>query len=175
MGKSDEKQTKERAFKAVDGESKHKATCGESEQRKHNPSVEAFGSSPFAMTLAYKATDSESKHKNNNTLGSSPFRTTHLEDNNDDGKVRDSKWRDRFRQLCEYKVQFGHCAVPKQYSANPTLAAWVSTQRTRYRNNNNNTKENEKPTTTTTTAERIRALDGIGFYWGAGRTDWASI
>jgi hypothetical protein len=28
-----------------------------------------------------------------------------------------SQWRDLFRQLCEFKVQFGHCLVPRQYAA----------------------------------------------------------
>ena len=140
VGKSDEKQIKKRAHKAIDGESKHKATGGESKHRENKPSVEAIGSRPFVMT--FEATD--------------------------DGGLRHSQWRDHFRQLCEYKVQCGHCLVPKQYSANPTLGQWVSTQRTRYRNNT-------EDKSTSITAERIRALDGIGFYWGTSKHDLASL
>ena len=96
MGKSDEKQTKKKAHKATDGESK----------RKHEPSFDTLlGSSPFAMT--FKDTDREG--------------------------VRHSQWLDQFRQLCEYKVQFGHCTVPQLYSVNPKLGLWVRYQRTRYR------------------------------------------
>jgi hypothetical protein len=117
---------------------------------------------------AHKATDSgESKHKHepsfDTPLGSSPFAMT-FKDTDREG-VRHSQWRDQFRQLCEYKVQFGHCAVPQLYSANPKLGKWVSRQRARYRE-----YREEKPTLMT--AEYIRALDGIGFDWG---TDWASI
>ena len=41
-----------------------------------------------------------------------------------------SVWSVRFQQLCYFKVQFGHCLVPRsKYSANPKLGKWVSTQR----------------------------------------------
>jgi hypothetical protein len=118
----------------------------------------------------HKATGEESKHKNKpsfDTLGStwSPFKTA-FRDN--DGGSRHSQWREYFRLLCEYKVQSGNCLVPKQYSTNPKLGLWVSKQRVLYRKNTE-----EKPTSTT--AERIRALDGIGFDWGISKTDLASI
>ena len=37
-----------------------------------------------------------------------------------------SIWSVRFQQLSEFKVQFGHCLVPNQYSANPKLGRWVN-------------------------------------------------
>ena len=117
---------------------------------------------------AHKATDVEIKYKSKSsfaTLGSIPFVLT-FEQN--DGGFRHSQWRDHFRQLCEYKVQFGHCIVPQQYSANPKLGQWVSKQRTRYR-------KNTEEKSTSMTAEHIRALDGIGFDWGTSKTDLASI
>jgi len=58
--------------------------------------------------------------------------------------------------------------VPQQYSINPKLGQWVASQRIRCRKNTE-----EQPTSTT--AERIRALDGIGFDWGTSKTDLASI
>jgi hypothetical protein len=122
-------------------------------------------------TRAHKATDGESKHKKQPsfaTLGStwsSPFEIT-SEDN--DGGLRHSRWQDHFRQLCEYKVQFGDCIVPKQYSVNPKLGQWVSKQRTRYR-------KSVDEASTSMTAEHIRALNGIGFDWGISKTDLASI
>ena len=36
-------------------------------------------------------------------------------------------WIVQFQQFCEFKAQFGHCLVPKRYSANPKLNWWVST------------------------------------------------
>jgi hypothetical protein len=98
------------------------------------------------------------------TLGSTPFATTPVEDN-DVAISRHSKWSDFFRQLCEYKVQFGHCIVPHQYPANLKLGQWVSRQRTRYR-------KNTEEKSTSLIAEHIRALDGIGFDWGTNKTDW---
>jgi hypothetical protein len=123
MGKSDEKQTKQRAHKATDnGESKHK----------HKP-VTSFDATNF------EATD------------------------NDEG-ARHSQWLDRFRQLCEFKVEFGHCRVPNRY--NSTLGAWISYQRKTFH------KEG-KPSPMT--PEHIRALNGIGFEWGTSKIELASI
>ena len=31
-------------------------------------------------------------------------------------------WNERFEQLCEFKVQFGHCIVPVRYPVNPSQA-----------------------------------------------------
>ena len=131
MGKSDEKQTKKRAHKATDGESKHKK----------QPSFDTHGSSPVETT--FEAID------------------------NNEG-LNHSKWRYSFRKLCEYKVQFGHCFVPRKYAANPKLGRWVSRQRTRY-------KKNTEEDSTSLTAEHIRALDGISFDWGTSKTELASM
>jgi len=110
----------------------------------------------------HKATDSESKHKNKPS-----FDVTNFEATNDEG-LRHSQWRDHFRQLCEFKVQFGHCLVPHRYAANLKLGRWVSRQRT------GNRKKREEMSTSMTD-EHIRALDGIGFDWGKSKTDLASI
>ena len=129
MGKSDEQQTKKRAYKTTGGESKHK----------HEPSFDT-------------------------SLGSSPFATTSFDDN-DVALRRHSIWSDFFRQLCEYKVQYGHCQVPQKYPANPKLGKWVSTQRTRY-------KTNTEEKSNSMIAEHIRALEGIGFDWETSKTGW---
>ena len=126
MGKSDEKQTKNRPHKANDGENKHKK----------QPSLEALRSNPLETPL-YNY-----------------------------GEYRHSKWCESSQQLCEFKVQFGHCRVPNRYSIHPKLGWWVSSQRTRYMKN---TEEKSM------SAEHIRALDGIGFDWGTSKTDVASI
>ena len=105
----------------------------------------------------HKATDGDSEHKKQPSLDATKFEAT-----NDDGN-RHSHWRDQFRQLCDFKVQFGHCLVPQKYADNPMLGRWVSTQRTAARLYPDGTPNR-------TPSERIRALDGIGYsstrwYW----------
>ena len=129
--------------KSDDNQSKnkaHKATCSESK---------------------HKAFDGESKHKHKPSVNAADFEAT------DDEGIRHSQWRDQFRQLCEYKVQFGHCLVPSRYAANPKLGRWVWYQRGRYRLN---TEEKS----TYMSAEHIRALESIGFDWGTTRADLES-
>jgi hypothetical protein len=107
----------------------------------------------------HKATTRNGASKHSNTPS---FEATH-----DEGR-RQSNWRDNFRKLCEFKVQFGHSLVSSRYSANPKLGTWVSTQRTLHR-------KNTEEKATSLTAERVRALDGIGFDWGTSKTDLESI
>ena len=75
-------------------------------------------------------------------------------------------WSVRFQQLCEFKEQFGHCLVPQQHAANPKLGKWVSIQRNRY-------KDNTEEKSTSMIAERIRALNGIGFEWETSAFIWS--
>ena len=108
-----------------------------------------------------KATDGEIKHKNKPS-----FDAMTLEAIDNDGGLRHSQWQDHFRQLCEFKVKFGHCLVAQRYSANPKLGRWVDHQRSRY-------KDNTEEKSTSTTAEHIRALNGIGFDWRTSQTKWS--
>jgi hypothetical protein len=101
---------------------------------------------------AHKATDGESKHKNKPSFD----------------ETRNSKWRDYFRQLCEFKEQFGHSLVSGKYSVNPKLGTWATNQRTNYR-----LYQDGKPSPMTT--ERMRELESIGFELGTSKTDVASI
>ena len=102
----------------------------------------------------HKTADGESKHKKQPSFDATKFEAT----NDDD--LRHSKWRDQFKQLCDFKVQFGNCLVPKPYAANPKLGNWVVTQRS-------NCKLFPDGTPSRMPAERIRALNGIGFHWDA--------
>jgi hypothetical protein len=92
-----------------------------------------------------------------------------LEDIDDEG-VLHSKWRDFFRQLCEYKVQFDDCIVPQQYAANPNLGTWVRCQRTRFRKSWYSEEKSDS-----VTAEQLRAPEGIGFNLGITKTDFVSV
>ena len=96
----------------------------------------------------HKTADGESKHKKQPSFDATKFEAT----NDDD--LRHSKWRDQFKQLCDFKVQFGNCLVPKPYAANPKLGNWVVTQRS-------NCKLFPDGTPSRMPAERIRALNGI--------------
>ena len=70
----------------------------------------------------------------------------------------DRSWSECFEQLLEFKLQFGDCAVPDNYSANRNLSFWVSTQRSNYR-----LYQEGKPSPMT--EERIRELESIEFKW----------
>ena len=70
-----------------------------------------------------------------------------------------SLWNERLQQMREFKVEFGHCRVPRKYAANPKLGHWVNTQRYNYK-----LPKEGKPSLMT--AERSRELESIGFDWG---------
>jgi hypothetical protein len=107
-------------------------------------------------------TTCESKHKKQQSFDAMTFEAT------DDEGTRHSQWCDQFRQLCEFKMHLGHCRVPQQYSANPKLGQWVSTQRTAHR-------LDQEGNPSSMTAERIRALDAVGFDWGTSQTNSWSV
>lgn len=62
------------------------------------------------------------------------------------------QWQERFKELCEFKEQHGHCNVPITYEENPRLSIWVMNQRSNYKKNGID-------------KERIKQLEGIGFNW----------
>ena len=107
-----------------------------------------------------RKTTCESKHKKQQSFDTTTFEAT------DDEGTRRSQWCDQFRQLCEFKAQFGNCLVPRQYAANPKLGKWVHTQRYNYR-------LHQEGDPSSMTAERIRALDAVAFHWGTSKTDWS--
>lgn len=41
---------------------------------------------------------------------------------------RDRTWEQKFRELLEFRLQHGHCAVPPNWKLNPSLAAWLNKQ-----------------------------------------------
>lgn len=67
----------------------------------------------------------------------------------------DDPWTVRFQELRQFQREHGHCRVPKRYSANPSLANWVSKQRQLYKRSSSLTQE------------RIDSLNDIGFCWDA--------
>ena len=75
-------------------------------------------------------------------------------------------WSLRFRQLREFKVQFGHCLVPTRYSPSPELWQWVATQRNTYR-------LYQEGKSSRMTTERIQELESIGFEWEPNHVAWS--
>mmetsp|Transcript_1374 Transcript_1374/g.2772 ORF Transcript_1374/g.2772 Transcript_1374/m.2772 type:complete len:309 (-) Transcript_1374:2122-3048(-) len=69
-------------------------------------------------------------------------------------------WGERFQDLLDFQQEHGHCRVPKRYDANKSLANWVSKQRQEHRKFINGEKAS-------ITADRIEALEEIGFCWNA--------
>ena len=67
-------------------------------------------------------------------------------------------WSVRFRDLCEFKVESGHCFVPLRYSPKPKLGRWVTKQRQYYKSYSEG-----KPSCLT--AKRIKELESAGFVW----------
>ena len=74
-------------------------------------------------------------------------------------------WSLRFRELCEFKAQFGHCLLPLRYSSNLMLGRWVANQRHGY-------KLYSEGKQSGMTAQRIRELDSIEFVWDPLAADW---
>jgi len=75
-------------------------------------------------------------------------------------RVLEMKWEQMFEKLLEYEKQFGNTLVPNRYRADPSLGAWVSTQRRQYK-----AIQTGKCESSTMSQERIRRLEAIGFVW----------
>ena len=69
-------------------------------------------------------------------------------------------WTRRFEELKEFRVQHGHCFVPRTYPENQKLAYWVERQRQDYRN-----LQKGKPSKMT--VDRIGVLESAGFHWSS--------
>eukprot|EP00816_Leptocylindrus_hargravesii_P003045 CAMPEP_0196819734 /NCGR_PEP_ID=MMETSP1362-20130617/71927_1 /TAXON_ID=163516 /ORGANISM="Leptocylindrus danicus, Strain CCMP1856" /LENGTH=591 /DNA_ID=CAMNT_0042198315 /DNA_START=74 /DNA_END=1849 /DNA_ORIENTATION=- len=80
-------------------------------------------------------------------------------------------WEERFREMQTYKIKHGDCNVPRNYTANPQLGQWISTQRVQFRL----LAEGKR---TAMTVERAHMLEHEGFIWGpllTGRIDGDSL
>ena len=63
----------------------------------------------------------------------------------------DEKWLDMYRRLCAYKTKFKSTNVPYDYKPDQKLAAWVSTQRFKFKKNK-------------LSKQRFQLLDSIRFF-----------
>ena len=71
-------------------------------------------------------------------------------------------FENRFVELAEFKLKFGHCNIPNKYTENPALRNWCGNLRTAY----NQLQKGQKPRMNVS-AERIERLEKIGFKWKA--------
>ncbi len=46
---------------------------------------------------------------------------------------KEADWEEKYKQLEGFKQTYGHCQVPANWAANPSLGVWVFRQRKRYR------------------------------------------
>ena len=81
-------------------------------------------------------------------------------------KYQEGQWAEKFRELCQYKQEFGHCLVPHTYTSNLALARWVKRQRYQYKLMN-------EGKLCTMTQERVDALKNIGFVWDSQGAAWS--
>ena len=72
-------------------------------------------------------------------------------------------WEERFRALCKFKSEFGHCMVPARYPTDRQLGHWVMTQRRQYH-------LLVKGKLSSMVPARIEKLNSLGFVWSV-RTD----
>ena len=69
-------------------------------------------------------------------------------------------WEEKYNELCQYKAIHGHCNVPSNDLANPSLAIWVKCQRRQYK-----IYWSGDVRRSTMNPERISKLRGLGFVW----------
>ena len=62
---------------------------------------------------------------------------------------KEERFEEHFRDLVEYKSEFGNCNVPQKH---PTLGRWVNKQRTKYNDKTLSRKQYDK-------------LKSVGFCW----------
>ena len=96
----------------------------------------------------------------------SPMTAERIRDIEEIGFEWDTAWNERCEQLCEFKIQFGHCLVPIKYSGNPKLGRWASKQR-------HQCKLYQEGKPTLMTAERIRELENVGIEWKQNSPPWS--
>ena len=73
--------------------------------------------------------------------------------------VQDQRWMDNYKKLCKFKERFGHFSIPANDPEYQHLGSWVKHQRFLY-------KRDRLP------ADRIAALDDLGFAWTGQAARW---
>ena len=77
-------------------------------------------------------------------------------------KPREESWEKMFSYLLEYKKEHGDCNVPRHWTENAELAAWVGAQR-------------QMRTKNKLTEDRIVRMEQVGFVWDPHGCDWEKM
>jgi len=74
-------------------------------------------------------------------------------------------WMEKYEELLDFRLSNGHCLVPNQYPANPSLAEWVKRQRYQY-------KLKGMGKHSSMSDDRVVALEKLGFVWNSHDAVW---
>jgi len=74
-------------------------------------------------------------------------------------------WMEKYEELLDFRISNGHCLVPNQYPANPSLAEWVKRQRYQY-------KLKGMGKHSSMSDDRVVALEKLGFVWNSHDAVW---
>jgi len=47
--------------------------------------------------------------------------------------MNEAQWLERFKELCQYRIDHGNTLVPRNYPKYPFLGKWVNNQRSDYK------------------------------------------
>jgi hypothetical protein len=78
---------------------------------------------------------------------------------------QNEKWHERYLELCNFHLRFGHSVVPYHYKESSALAWWVKRQRHQY-------KMKKEGLHSTLTDERERLLEALDFVWDSHTAIW---
>merc|ERR1711879_1023408 len=70
-------------------------------------------------------------------------------------------WRQRVKELKQYRAEHGDCSVPQNYEDDPDLRSWVVSQRRNFR-------KLKQGKASPLTEERVKELNTLGFVWRMG-------
>jgi hypothetical protein len=79
--------------------------------------------------------------------------------------VQCDQWKARFKELVEYREEFGNCHIPYDWKPNKRLSQWVKRQRHQRRLQKEGKHSN-------LTEERERMLEDLGFIWDSRAANW---
>ena len=74
-------------------------------------------------------------------------------------------WMEKYEELLDFRLSNGHCLVPNQYPANPSLAEWVKRQRYQH-------KLKGMGKHSSMSDDRVIALEKLGFVWNSHDAVW---
>jgi len=78
---------------------------------------------------------------------------------------RRATWEERYKELEEYKAEYGHCVVPKSYGP---LGSWVRSQRHIMKDNDDESFEDGG----LLSQDKIDKLNKLGFIWDVYAYQW---